>query len=94
MFSSLQIPFLSLGSEIGKRIIRCQGTSLVSGEYIVEDIEIDSLNKFRRLFYLNTQSVIQSEAKLKNCELLCFILLFRIKINYLLIFNFRKATFL
>ncbi|CAH0557061.1 unnamed protein product [Brassicogethes aeneus] len=61
-----KIPFLSLGSDVGKRTIRHEGNSEFSGDYIIEDVETDNREKFRRLYYLSTQLVIQSEARLKT----------------------------
>jgi SAM-dependent methyltransferase len=62
-----KIPYLSLGSDVGKRTIRFEGSSDFSGAYVVEDVEVDQ-EKFRRLFYLTSQLVIQSEAKLKTVK--------------------------
>lgn len=62
-----KILFLSLGADVGERILRFEGTSKFSGNYVVEDVTIDD-DKFRRLFYLSSQSVIQSEAKLKRSK--------------------------
>lgn len=50
---------------MGSRTIRYEGSSNHSGKYIIEDVAIGD-EKFRRLFYLNSQFVIQSEAKLKR----------------------------
>lgn len=59
-----KIPFLSLGSDVGSREIVYKGTSSFSGDFVVEDVQ--SENKlYRRLIFLNNQSVIQSEALLK-----------------------------
>ncbi|XP_030749681.1 eEF1A lysine and N-terminal methyltransferase homolog [Sitophilus oryzae] len=60
-----KIAFLSLGSDIGKREIRHQGKSIFSGDYVIEDVEHENGDIFRRLFYLSSQLVIQSEAKIK-----------------------------
>lgn len=60
--------FLSLGSDVGNRIIRHEGRSEYSGDYIIEDVEIDNGEKFRRLFYKSSQLVIQSEAKLRTIK--------------------------
>lgn len=60
-----KIPFLSLGSDVGSREIVYKGTSSFSGDFVVEDVQ--SENKlYRRLIFLNNQSVIQSEALLKS----------------------------
>lgn len=71
MIIILQILFLSLGSDVGKRTVRYRGHSEISGDYVVEDIENEKGEKFRRLYYLRTQSVIQSEAKLRTSGYFC-----------------------
>ncbi|OXU27110.1 hypothetical protein TSAR_005725 [Trichomalopsis sarcophagae] len=63
--SKSQIPFLSLGSDIGQRKIIYEGKSDFSGQFVVEEIETES-GLYRRLVFLNNQFVIQSEAKLKQ----------------------------
>ncbi|XP_044267613.1 eEF1A lysine and N-terminal methyltransferase homolog [Tribolium madens] len=62
-----KIPYLSLGADVGSRTVKHEGLSQFSGSYIVEDVAVDQ-NKFRRLFYLSSQLVIQSEAKLKTIK--------------------------
>lgn len=37
----LKILFLSLGEDIGSRIVVCEGYSDLSGDYIVEDVVVD-----------------------------------------------------
>lgn len=59
------IPFLSLGTDIGVRKICIEGESRLSGPFVVEEIERDG-NEFRRLIFLNNPYVIQSEARLKE----------------------------
>ncbi|GJQ66855.1 hypothetical protein Trydic_g7881 [Trypoxylus dichotomus] len=63
-----KIPFLSLGSDVGNRIVRYKGKSRHSGDYVVEDVEIDNGVKYRRLYYLQSQLIIQSEAQLKTVK--------------------------
>lgn len=63
-----KIAFLTLGSDLGRRIIKYEGKSNYSGDYVVEDVEHDNGQKFRRLFYLSSQLVIQSEAKIKTVK--------------------------
>lgn len=60
-----EIPFLSLGSDVGKRLVCCEGTSEVSGAYVVEEIEDENSVIYRRLLFLNNQFTIQSEARIK-----------------------------
>ncbi|EFA04484.1 eEF1A lysine and N-terminal methyltransferase homolog [Tribolium castaneum] len=62
-----KIAYLSLGADVGARTVKHEGTSQFSGPYVVEDVTVDQ-NKFRRLFYLSSQLVIQSEAKLKTIK--------------------------
>lgn len=57
---------MSLGSDgVGNRKVIHEGLSATSGEYIVEDVEVGN-KKFRRLYFLSNQLVIQSEAKLTS----------------------------
>ncbi|CAD7078893.1 unnamed protein product [Hermetia illucens] len=60
-----QIPFLSLGQDVGTREILHQGTTKFSGDFIVEEIEGENKKVYRRLVFLSNQSVIQSEALVK-----------------------------
>lgn len=59
-----QIPFLSVGDDVGSRHIVHEGHSLMSGGFVVEEVIGDSKQKFRRLIFLNHKSAIQSEAKI------------------------------
>lgn len=68
-----KIPFLSLGSDVGSRIIVHKGTSELSGEFLIEDVTVDNLNTYRRLIFLNNQSVIQSEALMKQAKKKSFV---------------------
>lgn len=63
-----KIPFLSLGSDVGSRKVVYQGTSELSGAFVVEDVESDDRKTYRRLVFLNNQSVIQSEALLRQVK--------------------------
>ncbi|GFG39691.1 hypothetical protein Cfor_05238 [Coptotermes formosanus] len=60
-----QIPFLSVGSDVGRREICYRGHSEMSGDFIVEEVEGDGGQLCRRLIFLNNQGVVQSEARLK-----------------------------
>ncbi|ESO86417.1 hypothetical protein LOTGIDRAFT_129263 [Lottia gigantea] len=60
----IKVPFLSLGSDIGKRTVRKKYMSESGGDYIVEDVVGDDGHIFRRLIFLSNQSLIQSEVKL------------------------------
>lgn len=63
--SQSQIPFLSLGSDIGERKICYEGKSELSGPFVVEEVTREG-DSYRRLVFLNNQFVVQSEAKLKQ----------------------------
>lgn len=63
-----QIPYLSLGSEVGNRETIYKGRSEVSGDYIVEEVTGEDKKIFRRLVFLNNQFVIQSEALVKETK--------------------------
>ncbi|XP_028174754.1 eEF1A lysine and N-terminal methyltransferase homolog isoform X3 [Ostrinia furnacalis] len=62
-----QIPFLSLGSEVGRRVKVHEGTSPISGPFVVEDVDVDG-ETHRRLVFLDNQFLVQSEAKLKSVK--------------------------
>ncbi|XP_048777270.2 eEF1A lysine and N-terminal methyltransferase-like isoform X2 [Ostrea edulis] len=62
----VQIPFLSLGDDIGSRTVVCEGHSEMSGNYVVEDVMADGGQLFRRLIFISCPNVIQSEARLKQ----------------------------
>ncbi|RWS23147.1 methyltransferase-like protein 13 isoform X1 [Leptotrombidium deliense] len=57
------VPFLSVGSDVGSRVIRHQGKSELSGEYVVEDVSLPNNETFRRLIFMSNQNIIQSEIK-------------------------------
>ncbi|CAI5776318.1 eEF1A lysine and N-terminal methyltransferase isoform X3 [Podarcis lilfordi] len=59
-----QVPFLSVGGDIGIRTIQHRGTSPLSGEYVIEDVKGDGAHYFRRLIFLSNRNVVQSEARL------------------------------
>ena len=61
------IPFLSLGSDVGVRVTCYEGKSDLSGPFVVEEIEKDGY-EFRRLVFLNNPYVIQTEARLKHVK--------------------------
>ncbi|XP_010215275.1 PREDICTED: methyltransferase-like protein 13 [Tinamus guttatus] len=59
-----QVPFLSVGGDIGVRTVQHRNTSPLSGEYVVEDVKGDDKCYFRRLIFLSNRNVVQSEARL------------------------------
>ena len=61
-----QVPFLSLGEDIGNRTICLRGHSELSGDYVIEDVVGEGGDTYRRLVFLSSQNIVQSEAKLKR----------------------------
>ncbi|KAL6262444.1 hypothetical protein P5V15_007530 [Pogonomyrmex californicus] len=61
------IPFLSLGSDVGVRTVCYEGKSDISGPFVIEEVKKDD-HEFRRLIFLNNPYVIQSEARLKEAK--------------------------
>ncbi|XP_011143427.1 methyltransferase-like protein 13 isoform X2 [Harpegnathos saltator] len=61
------IPFLSLGSDVGDGTTCYEGKSDISGPFVVEEVKKDG-HEFRRLLFLNNPYVIQSEARLKQAK--------------------------
>ncbi|XP_025979230.2 eEF1A lysine and N-terminal methyltransferase isoform X2 [Dromaius novaehollandiae] len=59
-----QVPFLSVGGDIGVRTVQHRDISALSGEYVVEDVKGDDKCYFRRLVFLSNRNVVQSEARL------------------------------
>ncbi|XP_015918789.2 eEF1A lysine and N-terminal methyltransferase [Parasteatoda tepidariorum] len=59
-----QVPILSLGDDVGQREIKYKGTSELSGEFVVEDVQSDNNELYRRLVFLSNPYLVQSEAKL------------------------------
>ncbi|XP_075991891.1 eEF1A lysine and N-terminal methyltransferase homolog [Anticarsia gemmatalis] len=62
-----QIPFLSLGSDVGRRVKVYEGASQMSGPFVVEDVDVEGATH-RRLVFLDNQFLVQSEAKLKTVK--------------------------
>ncbi len=66
--SNSQIPYLSIGEDVGKRTVVFEGNSELSGDYVIEEIIINNTDIYRRLIFLNNKNIIQSEAKLKTSK--------------------------
>lgn len=62
-----QIPFLSLGSDVGSRVKVYEGTSPISGSFVIEDVDVEGAIH-RRLVFLDNQFLVQSEARLKSVK--------------------------
>ncbi|XP_059840806.1 eEF1A lysine and N-terminal methyltransferase isoform X1 [Hypanus sabinus] len=59
-----QVPFLTVGGDIGVRTIQHRGVSDISGEYVIEDVKREDGNFYRHLIFLSNVNVVQSEGKL------------------------------
>lgn len=59
-----QVPFLSVGGDIGVRTVQHQDHSALSGDYVIEDVQGEDRWYFRRLIFLSNRNVVQSEARL------------------------------
>lgn len=60
-----KVLFLSTTESVGQREIRHQGSSFLSGAYVIEDITTKHNEIVRRLVFLDKPHVIQTEAKLR-----------------------------
>lgn len=62
-----EIPFLSAGQDVGTRKLCYKTQSPISGDIIIEDVEVDE-EVYRRLIFLKNPNVIQSECRLKKVK--------------------------
>lgn len=61
-----KVLFLSTTENVGQREIRYQGSSFLSGGFVVEDITTKGNETVRRLVFLDKPHVIQTEARLRQ----------------------------
>ncbi|KAJ7986566.1 hypothetical protein DPEC_G00341200 [Dallia pectoralis] len=66
MPANQQIPFLSVGGELGWREVVSRGTSDLSGKYSVEDVRGEDGQLYRRLVFLGNEGLVQSESRLTD----------------------------
>lgn len=59
-----QVPFLSVGGDLGWREEVSKGTSELSGEYCVENVRGEDGELYRRLVFLSNTALVQSESRL------------------------------
>uniref|UniRef100_UPI003AAE08DF eEF1A lysine and N-terminal methyltransferase isoform X2 n=1 Tax=Centroberyx gerrardi TaxID=166262 RepID=UPI003AAE08DF len=59
-----QVPFLSVGGELGWREVVSRGVSELSGDYSVEDVRGEDGELYRRLVFLSNAGLVQSENRL------------------------------
>lgn len=60
-----KIPFLAISEDVGQRDTVAEGTSELSGAYVVEDVEFDASNgsRKRRLVFLGSRGLVQTEVR-------------------------------
>merc|ERR1712168_482354 len=61
--SNKEVPFLSVGEDIGKRKILEKGESKISGKFIIDEVQIDE-HLSRRLIFSSNPHAVQSESRL------------------------------
>nr|XP_046246565.1 eEF1A lysine and N-terminal methyltransferase isoform X2 [Scatophagus argus] len=64
MPANQQVPFLSVGGDLGWREEVSRGVSELSGEYCVENVKGEDGELYRRLIFLSNSALIQSESRL------------------------------
>lgn len=64
LFVLLQVPFLSVGGDMGWREEVSKGVSELSGEYCVENVKGEDGELYRRLIFLSNAALVQSESRL------------------------------
>lgn len=60
----IQVPFLSVGGDLGWREVVSRGVSELSGEYCVENVRGEDGQLYRRLVFLSNAALVQSESRL------------------------------
>uniref|UniRef100_A0A8D3B3Y3 eEF1A lysine and N-terminal methyltransferase n=1 Tax=Scophthalmus maximus TaxID=52904 RepID=A0A8D3B3Y3_SCOMX len=64
MPANQQVPFLSVGGDLGWREEVSRGVSKLSGEYCVENVKGEDGELYRRLVFLSNAALVQSESRL------------------------------
>ncbi|KAM9357690.1 eEF1A lysine and N-terminal methyltransferase [Symphorus nematophorus] len=64
MPANQQVPFLSVGGDLGWREEVSRGVSELSGEYCVENVRGEDGELYRRLVFLSNAALVQSESRL------------------------------
>ncbi|KAM6921417.1 eEF1A lysine and N-terminal methyltransferase [Xenentodon cancila] len=64
MAANQQVPFLSVGGDLGWREEVSRGVSPLSGEYCVENVRGEDGELYRRLVFLSNTALVQSESRL------------------------------
>nr|XP_054770161.1 eEF1A lysine and N-terminal methyltransferase-like [Lytechinus pictus] len=62
--SNTQVPFLSIGEDVGDREVMYEGDSSYGNKVIVEDVRGEDGGKYRQIVFSSNQSNVQSQARL------------------------------
>ncbi|XP_053285986.1 eEF1A lysine and N-terminal methyltransferase [Pleuronectes platessa] len=68
MPANQQVPFLSVGGDLGWREEVSRGVSELSGEYCVENVKGEDGELYRRLVFLSNSALVQSESRLVSSK--------------------------
>ncbi|XP_060773541.1 eEF1A lysine and N-terminal methyltransferase isoform X2 [Neoarius graeffei] len=66
MPTNQQVPFLSVGGDLGWREVVGRGVSGLTGEYSVEDVRGEDGHVYRRLIFMSNTQLVQSESRLRS----------------------------
>lgn len=69
MPANQQVPFLSVGGDLGWREEVSRGVSELSGEYCVENVKGEDGELYRRLVFLSNAALVQSESRLVSSNI-------------------------
>ena len=61
-----KVPFLSVGEDLGNRVVLHEGNSALSGDYVVEDVDGDAGHKYRRLIFLDNKNGVTIRSQIDN----------------------------
>ncbi|XP_062857364.1 eEF1A lysine and N-terminal methyltransferase [Trichomycterus rosablanca] len=61
-----QVPFLSVGGDLGWREVVGRGVSDLTGKYSVEDVRGEDGHLYRRLIFMKNSQLVQSESRLRS----------------------------
>ncbi len=61
-----QYPVMTLGEGLGSRVILHEGQSSLSGSYVIEECDGHNGVRIRRLVFLDTPTVSQTEMKINT----------------------------
>ncbi|XP_072176738.1 eEF1A lysine and N-terminal methyltransferase-like [Diadema setosum] len=64
MSKKLQVPFLSIGNDVGHREVKYQSAGSLNDEIIVEDVKGEDGDLYRQLVFSSNLNLVQSQAKL------------------------------